>query len=110
MMRPCDRLVTITVREPNVDDSALDAKCKEMLAEAGVTGGYDHVSLEHSSTESVYITIKNFLKAQDYGTDYIDWICLGNNGRGYEANKQKLGSLANAVLRGKQMNVLFVPR
>ena len=38
MMRPCDRLVTITVKEPNVDDSALVTKCKELLAENGVTG------------------------------------------------------------------------
>ena len=111
MMRANDRLTTITVREPMVDDSKTDEMVKQMMRDAGVTGEYDHVSLEHSKTETVYNTIKNYLKSQVYGTnDYVDWICLGNCGKGYEINKQKLGSLANACLRGKRMNVLFVPQ
>jgi hypothetical protein len=61
---------------------------KQMMAEAGVTGHYDHVSLVHSKTESIYLTIKNYLKDQTYGDeDYVDWICLGNNGLGYDKNK-----------------------
>ena len=63
MMRPTDRLCTITVKEPNVDDAKVEAMVKEMLAEAGVTGQYIHESLDHSRTESVYVTLKNFLKA-----------------------------------------------
>ena len=50
------------------------------------------------------------MKAQTYGTeDYVDWICVGNHGNGYAQDREKLGSLASAVLRGKLMNVLFVP-
>lgn len=76
----------------------------------GQTGVYNHVSIEHSTSESVYTTIKDYLKAQSYGTsEYIDWICVGNIGKGFEAHRGKLGSLANAVLRAKQMNVLFIP-
>jgi nucleotide-binding universal stress UspA family protein len=63
MMRKGDRLTTITVKEPNVDDDKTDVMVKQMMADCEQTGAYDHVSLEHSMTETVYNTIKNYLKA-----------------------------------------------
>jgi len=105
-----DRMTTITVKEPNVNEEAVSEKVTKMLLEVGHIGEYEHISIEHSQTETVYNTIKEFLKTQSTGTkDYIDFVACGNYGRGYDANKQKLGSLANALLRARRLNVIFVP-
>jgi len=111
MMKPEDRLTTITVHEPGLDDDKIESMVNEMRKKAGHSGPYKHVALDHEMTVTIYNTIKNYLKSQVPSTpDYIDWICLGNTGRGYEAHQNKLGSLANACLRAKRMNVLFIPK
>lgn len=109
-MRPEDSLTTICVREKGFNDTNLSNQAKKLLGEAGHTGKYKHLQLEKSSEETVYRTIKNHLKSQEmYVEDYIDWICIGNTGRGFDRHQSKLGSLANAVLSAKRMNVLFCP-
>ena len=67
--------------------------------------------LEQEDGEPVYKCIKAFLKSQTGGTrEYIDFVACGNLGRGYATNNQKLGSLANILLRARNMNILFVPK
>lgn len=87
MMRPEDRLTTITVHEPGLDDDKIENMVNGLREKAGHTGAYKHIALDHEMSVTVYNTIKNYLKSQVPNTpDYIDWICLGNTGRGYEAH------------------------
>jgi hypothetical protein len=111
MMSSEDSLTTITVYEPGLDDDKIEEYVNGLRKEAQHVGKYQHICLDHEIAVTVYNTIKNYLKAQNNSSsDYIDWICIGNVGRGYEAHQNKIGSLANACLRAKRMNVLFIPK
>lgn len=62
IMRPEDRLTTITVHEPGLDDDKIEQMVNELRVKAGLTGPYRHISLDHEISVTVYNTIKNFLK------------------------------------------------
>lgn len=110
-MGPEDRLTTITVKEKGVEEEEVRAAAQKVRDEHQHKGTYEHVMLDQEDGEPVYKCIKAFLKSQTGGTrEYIDFVGCGNLGRGYATNNQKLGSLANILLRARNMNILFVPK
>lgn len=72
------------------------------------------VMLESEADKSTYQVIKKHLKyqAQDVNQHgYIDFVAVGNQGMNFASkNDEKyLGSVANAVVRAKKMNAIFIP-
>ena len=62
---------------------------------------------------STYQTIKHFLKWQasdESKHGYIDFVAVGNGGLKCDAldDKKYLGEVANAIMRARRMNVIFV--
>ena len=74
----------------------------------------ENVILTRETGTSTYQVIKNYLKdeAQDIKKHgYIDFVAVGNQGMNFASKdtEQYLGSVANAVLRARKMNSIFVP-
>jgi hypothetical protein len=70
--------------------------------------------LEPKEGKSTYQLIKHHLQHEaqnDKVHGYIDFIAVGNGGMRFDSTNSEhyLGSVANAVIRAKQMNILFVP-
>ena len=113
LMKPTDKLVTITVLESVLkeDDATMKKYLQERVDSVGVTK-FEMVFLPHKSELAVYEVIKAFLKEQDpYIHGYIDFVAVGNQGANFESHKSELylGSVSNTVLRAKRMNCIFVP-
>jgi len=53
-----DRMTTVTVKEMGIDDVAVKDMVTKLLAESGHSGQYEHISIEHSQTETIFNTIK----------------------------------------------------
>ena len=80
LMKPTDKLVTITVMESILkeDDASMKHYLQEKIQGAGVTK-FEMVFLPHKPDLAVYEVIKAFLKEQDpliHG--YIDYVAVGN--------------------------------
>lgn len=91
---------------------AVEKFVKDETAKYGITK-VECNFLEHEENRSVYQIIKKHLKYQaqtDTIHGYIDFVAVGNGGMRFDSknSEQFLGSVANAVLRAKKMNVLFV--
>ena len=74
----------------------------------------ENVILTRENGTSTYQVIKNYLKDEAQDTKkhgYIDFVAVGNQGMNFASKdtEQYLGSVANAVLRARKMNSIFVP-
>lgn len=114
IMRPTDKLTSITVHENGMlSDDAIKNLVKEECTKYGVTK-IESIILNREGDMSTYQTIKQYLKdeAQDINKHgYIDFVAVGNQGMNFASkdSEKYLGSVANAVLRARRMNSIFVP-
>lgn len=113
-MKPTDKLTSITVHESGMlSDDAIKLMVREECTKFGVTK-VENVILTHKADMSTYQIIKEYLKmeAQDIQKHgYIDFVAVGNQGMNFASkdSEKYLGSVANAVLRARRMNSIFVP-
>lgn len=113
MMKPQDKLTTITVRYPDmISDDALKQYVQSECAKYKISK-VECTILDAEVNKSIYQVIKHYLKYEAQDVDkhgYIDFVAVGNQGMDFtNKNTEKyLGSVANAVIRAKKMNVIFI--
>lgn len=80
-----------------------------ICAEFSYTGQTLHVC-ERSAGQSIYKAIQQYLICESNADNFVDFVCVGNNGVNYMTSKgNTLGSVADMVVRAKRMNVIFCP-
>ena len=108
MLSASDRLTIITVVEPNMDGAAIKPKV------AGICGTreFDSVILENMPNCSIKDRIKMYLREQSEDSAYVDFVCVGNRGLNVGNavdGENYLGTVANAMIAMKKLNVIFIP-
>ena len=108
MMADVDRLTTITVKEQGIDTSKIEAKINEICGERA----HDQVTLNKYGSHTVKEKVKEYLREQDENDAYIDFICVGNRGLNVGNavdGENYLGTVAQAMIGMRRLNVIFVP-
>lgn len=111
IMRPEDKLTTITVVEDKIHSKdIIDYGIKQLTDKYGITK-VEMIHLDKEEGKSIYQIVKKYLKyeASDiHKHGYIDFVVVGNVGLNFSSyNTKRLGSVAEAVLRARLMNVLI---
>ena len=102
------QLTIITVVEPTLDGSAIKPKIDAVCGERQ----YESVILENMPSCTIKDRIKMYLREQAEDDSYIDFVCVGNRGLnvGNAADGENyLGTVANAMIAMKKLNVVFIP-
>lgn len=104
--------MTISVTEKHMGSKdSISMQIKEECEKFGITK-LEVVQLDHEEGKSVYQIIKKYLKysASDINAHgYCDFVTVGNAGLNFSSyNTKRIGSVANAVLRARNMNCLLV--
>lgn len=108
MMADNDRLTTITVVEPGVDRASIHSKVAAICGERP----FDVVVLENEPSTTIRQRVKDYLRDQDPTEAYVDFVCVGNRGLNvgnHVDGENYLGSVAQAMIGFKKLNVIFVP-
>lgn len=110
LMRPEDHIAVICVKEANIDFDTIEHQVSKICAEFDRTT-HETVLLTPESNEKVYDVIKHYLIEESNKDNYVDFVAVGNVGMNFSSSRPEkyLGSTANAVLRAKRMNVIFLP-
>lgn len=66
------------------------------------------MALKAPERTSVYKTIHHYLICESNNDNYIDFVSCGNVGMNLNKSST-LGSVANCIVRAKNMNVIFTP-
>jgi hypothetical protein len=108
MMRPTDKLVALTVKDHEIHHDNTESEVNMLRKEAGHTGQFECKVFDKPAAEPVFTVIRDYLKDQTTAVHgYVDFVALGNIGKGVNHDKKRLGSLADACLRAKKMNVIL---
>ena len=113
LMRVEDKLTIVTVREFELSESQIGEKVRGEAAKHNVTK-LEIVMLEAEPEKSTWEVLHNYfvVEAQDVNKHgYVDFVAVGNKGRNFDSkNTEKyLGATANALLRERRMNTIFIP-
>lgn len=107
-MRPTDKLVALTVKDHGIDHNTTEHEVNQARKEADHTGQFECVIFEKPVADPVFTVVRDYLKNQTTAVHgYVDFVALGNVGKGLNNDKKRLGSLADACLRAKRMNVIL---
>lgn len=108
MMKPTDKLVTLTVRDKAIDEAAAKSEIAQIASEYGHTA--EVLMFDRAEDQSVYERIEHYIIDESSADNYIDFVGVGNRGIGKkDQDKAHLGSMAKVMINNKHVNVIFVP-
>ena len=112
MMKVSDKLVTISVQEAGISQTVIEQYVRDQCSSYSITN-FEMKFLPKTDDLSTYQVIKKHLKYEAQDTTkhgYVDFVAVGNGGARFDSMHvdKFLGSVANAVIRAKKMNCIFV--
>ena len=103
-----DRLTCITVVETGMDHTTIEPKIRAITG----TRQCDIVILENTASTTIKSCIKQYFVEQDENDDYVDFCAVGNRGLNVGnavVGENFLGTVAQAMISMRKLNVIFVP-
>jgi len=112
MMSKTDKLMSFTIRDKGVmSDDMIKHYVTDAAAKKGFTKGVEVMIMDCDKDKKVHETLTEYIHTScsditKHG--YIDFVACGNVGNSFMSKDKYLGSVANALLRMRKMNCIFL--
>jgi len=109
MNKSLDTIEVITVAKAGMDREEIEKKALDYCKQAGIKAKFN--AIDYDADRYIHEHINDWVMQKAGQQEYIDFLCLTNNGADFGSHDEKkyLGAVASGLIRHSKQNIIFVP-
>lgn len=104
-----DSLEVITVAKADMNSEQIEKMALDYCQNEGVNASFNVI--KYNAERYIYEQINDWVMEKAGKSEYVDFLCLTNNGADFGSHDEKkyLGAVASGLIRHSKQNIIFVP-